>query len=592
MSKFRTHICSKISYININEIIKLSGWVNKKRNHGSLLFIELRDHSGIIQIITSNKDPRLNFLNKIDFNLCYNVRNESVISIIGKVISKNDKNINKTIINGKVEIIIKKFFIESNSEILPFSINNDKIYSEDLRLKYRFLDLRRYKLRNNIILRSKVIKFLRDYLSKKDFIEFQTPILTSGSSEGARDFIVPSRLHKNKFYSLPQAPQQFKQLLMISGFDKYFQIAPCFRDEDARADRTTGEFYQLDIELSFIEQKDIFSLVEPIFIELFKKFSSYKLEQNEFPKISYKNAKLNYGTDKPDLRNPIRAYDITKIIKDKNFFFLKNIIKKKIIIKAIPLDKKVSRNFCEKIINYFKNDFFITYIMFGCNNKNISSPILKFLKLKEIINIKKFCFINKENLIFLIFNTTEYIIDNIKKIRDILGKKLNIIEDNSFKFCWVVDYPMYKWNYNKKKLTFFHNPFSLPQIDLENLKSLNTLDEKLSIKAFQYDMICNGIELSSGAIRNHKVEILYNVFKHVGYSKSQVNNCFTAITSALKYGAPPHGGLAYGIDRIIMMLSNSINIKEVIAFPLNKNAQDLMTITPKNIYLSKNYKEK
>jgi aspartyl-tRNA synthetase len=585
--KFRTHQCNKVRTGIIGKIVKVSGWVHRKRNHGSVCFVDLRDHSGTIQLVTSNQDSKINFLSLSDFKKFTQISYESVITVTGQVSKRSLETINKSLDTGEVEIIIKNFVIESNSKPLPITINSNQCFPEDIRLKYRFLDLRCQQVRKNILLRSEIIQFLRNEMHMQGFIEFQTPILTAKSPEGARDFIVPSRLNHGKFYSLPQAPQQFKQLIMVSGFDKYFQIAPCFRDEDARSDRAPGEFYQLDVEMSFVEQEDIFNVIEPVLYNTFKKFSRWDITNIPFPRITYADAMLRYGTDKPDLRNPIIIHDVTNVFYKSSFSIFSKAIEKKHLVRAIPIHNRpnLSRSFYEKMIKYTQNELQakgLAYIILDKTGK-CKGGISKFLSNEELTSLCTICSLQQGDSVFFICAISDEIAKISGCVRDKLGLELNLLRKDIYKFCWITDYPLYEWNKEDKKIVFFHNPFSKPQINIEALKEADTNEKKLAIKAFQYDIVCNGIELSSGAIRNHHLPLLYKSFEYVGYSKEQVDNSFQAMVRALQYGAPPHGGIAPGIDRIVMMLANTPNIREVIAFPLNQQAQDRLMGAPSNI---------
>ena len=580
MHKYRTHTCNELNLKNKNEKIILSGWINKKRDHGNLLFIDLRDNYGLTQCVIDNSNDYFKKLEKLQL--------ETVIRIEGNVVERTKETINSDLNTGKIEVKILSFKILSHCNELPMPIFSDQEYSEDIRLKYRFLDLRRKKIHENIILRSKVIAFIRSEMSKLGFLEFQTPILTSSSPEGARDFLVPSRLNPGKFYALPQAPQQFKQLIMVSGFDKYFQIAPCFRDEDARADRSS-EFYQLDLEMSFVEQHDVFDVVEKLMVNLFKKFSNKKLKYETFPKISYKETMIKYGTDKPDLRNPLIISDLTEVFKrdDVKFEIFKKLVKSGSKVRAI-LTKKTKdkpRSFFDGIDKWAKNEGASGLAYFTFEKNNIISakgPVGKLFSeesLKEIMNI-----VSAEIGDSIFFACGK--INEVEKItalaRDKIGAELKLINDNEFAFCWIVDYPMFEKDEVTKKIKFSHNPFSMPQGDLKNINFTKPLD----IKAYQYDIVCNGIELSSGAIRNHIPELMYKLFSIAGYDKKHVDEKFSGMINALSYGAPPHGGIAPGIDRIVMLLANEKNIREVIMFPMNQNSQDLMMNAPSVVDLN------
>ena len=577
MHKYRSHTCSEISKKNSGDMVKLSGWVHRKRDHGNLLFFDLRDHFGLTQCVIENKN---NFFKEAE-----RIKPESVVCVSGKVINRSLDTINKELSTGEIEVKISSFEILSESKELPMPVFGEQDYPEETRLKYRFLDLRRQEMHNNIILRSKVISFLRNKMISSGFLEFQTPILTASSPEGARDFLVPSRTHPGKFYALPQAPQQFKQMVMISGFDKYFQIAPCFRDEDGRADRSPGEHYQLDMEMSFVEQEDIFKTIEPIFFKLFNEFGNGKTVSNTpFKKITYKDSMLKYGTDKPDLRNPIEIFDVTEIMKreDVKLDIFKKLIEQGGVVRAIPAPKASSkpRSFFDGYNNWAKEEGAkgLGYIIFENNNNNLigKGPIAKFFSEKAIKELVKICKLNDKDAVFFSADKLKDA-ERISGIaRQKLGKELNLINSEKFELCWIIDYPMYQFDEKEKKIDFSHNPFSMPQI---NIKDFDKADP-LSILAYQYDLVCNGYELSSGAIRNHLPDLMYKVFSKVGYSKTEVNSKFEGMIKALSYGAPPHGGMAPGIDRIVMLLAGEENIREVTLFPMNQNAQDLLMGAP------------
>ena len=578
MSKYRTHTCGELTKTNNGSEVTLSGWVNKKRDHGNLLFIDLRDNFGITQCIIDKENKFFNNLEKVQL--------ETVIKIDGTVAERSPDTINNEIKTGEIEVKILSYEVLGTCKELPMPVFSDQEYAEDIRLKYRFLDLRRKKIHENIILRSKVISFIRDEMLKLGFLEFQTPILTSSSPEGARDFLVPSRLNHGKFYALPQAPQQFKQLIMVSGFDKYFQIAPCFRDEDARADRSPGEFYQLDLEMSFVEQEDVFNVVEKLMLLIFKKFSKKKMLYEKFPKITYKDALLNYGTDKPDLRNPLVISDLTSVFTrdDVKFEIFKKLVKSGSIVRAIKTQntKDKPRSFFDGVDNWAKDQGAsgMAYFTIEEGEKiTAKGPVGKFFSsdaLKEIMKITK---AKNGDSIFFSCNKENEVLKLVSLARDKIAKDLKLINEDTFAFCWIVDYPMYEIDEKTNKISFSHNPFSMPQGD----ESKIDFSKPLEIKAYQYDIVCNGIELSSGAIRNHKPDLMYKLFSIAGYSKNEVDKKFKGMINALSYGAPPHGGIAPGIDRIIMLLANEKNIREVTLFPMNQNAQDLMMDAPSEI---------
>ena len=578
MNKYRSHNCSELRKKDVGKKVLLSGWVNKKRDHGNLLFLDLRDNYGITQCIIDKDNSNFKELEKIQL--------ETVIKIDGKVINRSKDTVNKEIPTGEIEVSIVNYSTLGTCKELPLPVFSDQEYSEEIRLKYRFLDLRRKKIHENIILRSKVISFLRNEMGKFGFLEFQTPILTSSSPEGARDFLVPSRLNPGKFYALPQAPQQFKQLIMVSGFDKYFQIAPCFRDEDARADRSPGEFYQLDLEMSFVEQEDVFNVVENLLINTFKKFSNKKMVFDKFPKIPYAESMLKYGTDKPDLRNPLIITDITEIFsrEDVSFEIFKKLVKSGSKVRCIKTQdtKNKPRSFFDNIDKWAKEQGAsgLAYFTLEKDDKiTAKGPVGKFFSEEALKEIMEKTQAQVGDSIFLACDKKA----NLEKItsiaREKIGRDLNLIDDNTFAFCWIVDYPMFELNDQTKKIQFSHNPFSMPQGETDKID----FEKPLEILAYQYDIVCNGVELSSGAIRNHIPELMYKLFAIAGYDKKQVEEKFSGMINALSYGAPPHGGIAPGIDRIVMLLANEKNIREVTMFPMNQNAQDLLMNAPSEI---------
>ena len=575
---YRTHNCNELRKENVGNNVVLSGWINKKRDHGNLLFIDLRDNYGITQCIIEKENSNFGELEKTQL--------ETVIRIEGNVVNRSKETVNKEIQTGEIEVAINKFRVLGACKELPLPVFSDQEYAEDIRLKYRFLDLRRKKIHENIILRSKVISFIRNEMKKLGFLEFQTPILTSSSPEGARDFLVPSRLNPGKFYALPQAPQQFKQLIMMSGFDKYFQIAPCFRDEDARADRSPGEFYQLDIEMSFVEQEDVFNVVEKLLINTFKEFSNKKLLSNKFPKITFKESMLKYGSDKPDLRNPLIINDITEIFSrdDVTFEIFKKLIKSGSIVRCIVTKntKDKPRSFFDNIDKWAKEQGASGLAYFTIEKeKEVSAkgPVGKFFSKESLKEIMKLTGAEVGDSIFLACSKQKELEKITSLARDKIAKDLNLINNEIFAFCWVVDYPMFEKDETTKKIGFSHNPFSMPQGEIDQIN----FDTPLDILAYQYDIVCNGVELSSGAIRNHIPELMYKLFLIAGYSKQDVDEKFSGMINALSYGAPPHGGIAPGIDRIVMLLANEKNIREVTMFPMNQNAQDLMMDAPSNV---------
>jgi aspartyl-tRNA synthetase len=574
MHKYRSHNCSELSKTNVGNSVKLSGWVHSKRDHGSLIFIDLRDHYGITQCVIDQKNPALNL------DVIASIKLESVITIVGEVSARGVEAVNPNIKTGEIEVRVGELLVESMSEQIPFQVNDDENYPEELRLKYRFLDLRRAKTHKNIILRSQVISAIRAEMTARGFLEIQTPILTASSPEGARDYLVPARLHPGKFYALPQAPQQFKQLLMVSGFDRYFQIAPCFRDEDLRADRSP-EFYQLDIEMSFVEQEDVFQTIEPVLLKIFKDYGCKKVEDGAVVRIPYVEAMLKYGIDKPDLRNPILLSDATEIFRGSEFSIFAKQIEQGAKIRAIPAPKCAAqpRSFFDKTIEFAQANGAkgLAYINFD-ENGEAKGPIAKFLSAEKLAELKKTAGLQNGDAVFFSCGNAHEAAKIAGLVRIKLGQDLKLIDESIYKFCWIIDFPMYEIS-DEGKVEFSHNPFSMPQGGLEALNS----QDPLTIKAFQYDIVCNGVELCSGAIRNHKPEIMYRAFELAGYGNEVVEKQFGAMLNAFKYGAPPHGGLAPGIDRIIMLLADEPNIREVIPFPMNGKAQDLMMAAPAEV---------
>ena len=575
MNKYRTHNCGELNKNHIGQEIKLSGWVHRRRDHGALAFIDLRDSYGLTQCVVDADEELTNKIAHLHY--------ESVITITGLVTARSDEAKNKDLTTGDIEVRIKTFHLESDADVLPMQVNCDKEFPEETRLRYRFLDLRRKKLHNNIILRSKIISAIRKKMTDQDFIEFQTPILTASSPEGARDFLVPSRMHPGKFYALPQAPQQFKQLLMTAGFDRYFQIAPCFRDEDARADRSPGEFYQLDIEMAFVTQEDVFNAVEPVMRSIFTEFSTKKVTSSPFPHITYSDAMLKYGCDKPDLRNPLIISDVTEIFRESDFTIFRENIKKGAVVRAIPAPKtaELPRSYFDKMIAFAQEQGaaglgYITFTKEG----TAKGPIAKFLNEAQLNELKSTVNIENGDSVFFASDEVSKAAKLASHVRIKLGEDLNLIDPDQFAFCWIIDFPFYEWSEDEKKIDFSHNPFSMPQGGIEILNNAKTKEDLLNIKAYQYDIVCNGIELSSGAIRNHKPETMYKAFEIAGYTKAEVDDRFRSLITAFKYGAPPHGGIAPGIDRIVMLLADEKNIREVIAFPMNQQAQDLLMNAP------------
>ena len=567
MNDYRTHKCDEISLSDIGKKVKISGWVQTIRDLGGLVFLDIRDMYGITQVVTSGKAEDVDFASHIPL--------ESTVTVYGEVKKRDEETINPKLKTGLVEIRIEEITIlGKRTKNLPFEINTKQDIREDLRLQYRYLDLRSERLKNNLILRSKVIQYLRNQMIEQGFLEVQTPILTSSSPEGARDYLVPSRLHPGKFYALPQAPQQFKQLLMVSGIDKYFQVAPCFRDEDARADRAPGEFYQLDMEMSFASQEDVFNVMEPVMYNTFKKFSDKKIANYPFPRITYKEAMLKYGSDKPDLRNPLYIIDLSDFFKKCTF---KPFINR--TVRAIKVEGHMSKGFHEKMLDYAKS---IEMAGLGYlevqEDMSFKGPIDKFIPDNLKQSLITLADLHKNDTIFFIADNEKRATELAGQIRMKLGKRLELIDNDVFQFCWIIDFPMFELD-EHDNIAFSHNPFSMPQGGLDALENQNPLD----ILAYQYDIVCNGIELSSGAVRNHDINIMLKAFTMAGYTEEEVKTKFGALYTAFQFGAPPHAGIAPGIDRILMLLSNSETIREVIAFPLNSKAEDLMMGAPGNV---------
>ncbi len=571
MHPYRTHTCGEISLTHEGQTVRLSGWIHRKRDHGNLLFVDLRDHYGITQCVIETTS--------VDFKQVEGARLESVVTVTGKVIKRTPDTINAKMATGAIEIEITNFNVESQADILPIQINSDQEFPEDTRLRYRFLDLRREKMHKNIVLRSQVISSIRKRMTAEGFLEMQTPILTSSSPEGARDYLVPSRIHPGKFYALPQAPQQFKQLLMVAGFDKYFQIAPCFRDEDARADRSPGEFYQLDFEMSYVTQEDVFNALEPVLHGIFTEFAKGRsVTPLPFPRYAFDESMLKFGNDKPDLRIPFHNVDITSVFKGSSFNAFANAIEKGAMVIGIPAPGAASqsRKFFDNMNDWAKTQDApgLGYITFA--DGEAKGPIAKFLSPEQIATLKQLAQVKENDALFFACAPKKQAqkLAGLARVR--IGETLSLIDKNCFDFCWVVDFPMFEYNEEEKKVDFSHNPFSMPQGGLEALEK----QDPLTIKAFQYDIVCNGIELSSGAIRNHLPEVMYKAFEIAGYGPEVVESHFGGLLNAFKYGAPPHGGCAPGIDRIVMLLADEPNLREVVAFPMNQQAQDLLMQAP------------
>jgi aspartyl-tRNA synthetase len=576
MHAYRTHTCGELRKAHVGQNVRISGWVNRRRDHGGLLFIDLRDHYGVTQCVV---EP-----NEAAFKDVDPARAEWVLTLTGKVVARTDETINKDLPTGEIEIRIESAAVQSQAQELPLPVFGDMNYPEDTRLKYRFLDLRRERLHKNITLRSKVISSIRRRMIEQGFTEFQTPILTASSPEGARDFLVPSRLHPGKFYALPQAPQQFKQLIMVAGFDRYFQIAPCFRDEDARADRSPGEFYQLDLEMSFVTQDDVFAAVEPVLHGVFSEFADGReCGPSTFPHITYEDSMLKYGNDKPDLRNPIVIADVSDVFARDDVAF--KAFKGK-TVRAIPAPGSGAqpRSFFDKIDGWAKTEMGaagLGYIVLEAEGGK--GPIAKFLPQPALEALAAKCGLKPGDAVFFAADAKPERAANLAGYaRTRIGRDLGLINENEFRFCWIVDFPMYEWNEDEKKIDFSHNPFSMPQYDREKFLALDKADKDTitGLKAYQYDIVCNGIELSSGAVRNHDPEVMLKAFEIAGYAREETEAKFAGMLNAFRYGAPPHGGTAPGIDRIVMLIAGEENLREVTMFPMNQQAQDLMMNAP------------
>ena len=580
MHRYRSHTCGDLRPDHVGETVRLSGWVHRVRDHGGLLFIDLRDHYGLTQVVADPDSPA--------FKAAEKVRSEWVIRIDGLVKARTPETVNPNLPTGAVEVFARDLEVLSTAAELPLPVFGDLDYPEETRLKYRFLDLRRDKLHQNVMLRGEVIASIRRRMREAGFFEFQTPILTASSPEGARDFLVPSRLHPGKFYALPQAPQQFKQLIMIAGFDRYFQIAPCFRDEDARADRSPGEFYQLDIEMSFVEQEDVFGAVEPVLRGLFEEFADGKPVTQSFPRIAYADAITRYGTDKPDLRNPIEMADVTAEFRDSGFkvFAAQIAADPKVEVWAIPAPSGGNRAFCDRMNSWAQGEGQpgLGYIFFRDDGEG-AGPIAKNIGPERTEAIRERLKLDDGDAVFFVCGHPAKHYSFAGAARQKIGRELKLVDEGRFAFCWIVDFPMYEWNEEEKKIDFSHNPFSMPNYDHEAFLALDPADSEtiLGIKAIQYDIVCNGIELSSGAIRNHRPEIMKKAFAIAGYGEDVLETKFGGMLSALQYGAPPHGGIAPGVDRIVMLLCGEENLREVTLFPMNQRAEDLMMGAPSEV---------
>ena len=574
MHPYRTHSCGELRLSHAGATARLSGWVHRKRDHGQLLFIDLRDTFGLTQCVIDVSSPLFAELEA--------VRVESVITVTGPVVERDPETVNPNLPTGEVEVRVAALEVRSRAEVLPLQVNSDEDAGEEIRLRYRYLDLRREKMHRKILLRSRVISSIRRRMIEQGFTEFQTPILTASSPEGARDYLVPSRIHPGKFYALPQAPQMFKQLIMIAGFDRYFQIAPCFRDEDSRADRSPGEFYQLDFEMSFVTQSDVFAAIEPVLSDLFEEFADGRqVTRPPFPRIPYAEAMLKYGSDKPDLRNPIEICDVTEAFRGSGFGIFARAVEGGAVVRAIPAPGAAARprSFFDKLNDWARAEGAagLGYIIF--EDGAGKGPIAKNLEPERVQGIKEATGLGDGDAVFFACDKEKAAARLGAAVRTRLGDDLGLIEPDVFRFCWIVDYPMYELDEESGRVAFSHNPFSMPQGGLEALET----QDPLTIKAYQYDIVCNGVELSSGAIRNHLPEVMYKAFSIVGYAQEEVEERFSGLISALKFGAPPHGGSAPGIDRIVMLLADEPNIREIVAFPMNQRAEDLMMHAPAEV---------
>ena len=570
MHAYRSHTCGELTESHVGETVRLSGWINRKRDHGQLVFVDLRDHYGLTQCVVDSSDP--------SFAAVEETRLESVVTITGTVLKRSDETINSSLPTGHVEVRIESFDVQSAADTLPLQVNSDVDSGEETRLRYRYLDLRRGRPHDNIMLRAKIIQSIRARMVAQGFTEFQTPILTASSPEGARDFLVPARLHPGKFYALPQAPQQFKQLVMVSGFDRYFQIAPCFRDEDSRADRSPGEFYQLDLEMSFVEQQDVFDAVEPVIRGVFEEFSDKTIDQ-EFVHIPFAESMLKYGNDKPDLRIPIEISDVTEIFRGSGFSIFAKAIENGSVVRAVPGPKCGSRAIADRMNSWAQSEGApgMGYIIYG--DGEARGPVAKALGAEKAEEIRIATGVSDGDAVFFACSDEAAAASLAGRARVRIGEEQGLIDENVFRFAWIVDFPMFERDETTGKIDFSHNPFSMPQGGLKALQE----QDPLTIKAWQYDLVCNGVELSSGAIRNHLPEVMYRAFEIAGYDTSVVDEKFPAMINAFRFGAPPHGGIAPGIDRMVMLIADEPNIREVILFPMNGKAEDLMMAAPSDV---------
>ena len=573
MHRYRSHTCGELRESDVGQTVRISGWVHRKRDHGNLLFVDLRDHYGVTQCVTETGEA--------DFAALESARPESVVTVTGPVVARSPDTVNPSLPTGRVEVRVSGLEVQSAAEELPMQVFGDQEYPEDLRLRYRFLDLRRERMQRNIALRAAVIAGIRRRMVEQGFHELQTPILTASSPEGARDFLVPSRLHPGKFYALPQAPQQFKQLYMVSGFDRYFQIAPCFRDEDARADRSPGEFYQLDVEMSFVEQDDVFAAIEPVMHGTFRELSDWTATDPPFPRIVYRDALLRYGTDKPDLRNPLVIADVTEAFRGSSFGLFARAVESGAVVRAIPAPAAAGRprSFFDKLNEWARDEGWpgLAYLQFA--GGEAKGPVARNLEPERAAAIRAAAGAGDGDAVFFACDVPPRAAELAGKVRTRLGRDLGLTEAGTFRFCWIVDYPLYEFDEAEQQIVFSHNPSSMPQGGLEALDTMDPLD----ILAHQYDIVCNGIELSSGAIRNHRPDVMVRAFEIAGYTRADVEQRFGGLFNAFRYGAPPHGGIAPGIDRIVMLIADEPNLREVVAFPMTQRAEDLLMGAPAEV---------